>query len=120
MMHLPLSLVAASGKAHTEASPVDLLLPAAALVDPEPRLPVRGQLGRGEAGVLDRLEVSDFYIYSHLIFADLKAGFDGSSFGSSTDAASDASASSTPSWFGGASKDFSGGWWHSRIMRHRQ
>ncbi|KAL1864019.1 hypothetical protein Daus18300_007984 [Diaporthe australafricana] len=52
--------------------------------------------------------------------------FGGSSFGSSsssassTDDASDASPSSTSSRFGGTSGDYSGGWWRSRIMRHRQ
>lgn len=67
MMHLLLSLAGASGKARTEASPLGLPLRAAALVDPGPRLPVRGLLDRGEAGALGRLEVSDFYIYSNLI-----------------------------------------------------
>lgn len=67
MMRLPLSLVVASGKAHTEASPVGLPLQAAALVGLGPKLPVRGQLDRGEAGVLGHLAVSDFCIHFHLI-----------------------------------------------------
>lgn len=66
MMHLPLSLVVASGKVHTEVSPLGLLLRAAALVDPGPRLPVRGQLDRGEAGELGHLAVSDVYIHLNL------------------------------------------------------
>lgn len=111
-----------SPAAHTEASPTGLLPQAAALLGQGLRLPVRGRLDRGGAGVLGHRGVSKtFYFTRHVdAITDLEAGFGGSSFGSPTDAASDASTSSTPSWFGGASGDYSGGWWRSRIMRHRQ
>lgn len=122
MMPLLPNLVAASAEAPTAAIRAVLHQQAAGSVDPGPTLPARGQLDLGEAGVPAHLEVSEFRICTY--FANLRAnfesGFGGSGYGSATDTASDASGSAAPSWFGGGSEDFNGGWWNSRVMRHRQ
>lgn len=71
MMPLLLSPVEASDKARSEASPRVLLPQAADLLDRGPRLPMRDQLDRGEAGVLDHLEVSDISTLPDLLIPSL-------------------------------------------------
>lgn len=122
MMPLLPNLVVAPAGVPTGVSRAVLHPQAAGLVAPGPTLPARGQLDRGEAGVPGHLEVSDFRMctYSADIRANFEPGFGGSESGSATDTASDASGSAAPSWFGSGSEEFSGGWWNSRVMRHRQ